>query len=145
MSDAKKRLPEDVHAELLPQLKTGLQQHGCLTREAMTGIAGKTGVPLNEIYAVASFYSYLPLKPVGKNIIKVCRCLPCEMKDLPAVIDSIKKEIGVEPGGTTPDGKFTLEMVNCIGACDQSPAMMINDSLYGNLTPEKIGGILKSY
>jgi NADH:ubiquinone oxidoreductase subunit E len=67
------------------------------------------------------------------------------MKDVPAVVEGISREIAIGPGQTTPDGKFTLELVSCIGACDQAPAMMINDKLYGDLTAEKIAGILKSY
>jgi len=72
-------------------------------------------------------------------VIKVCNCLPCEMKQASAVVDGIKREIGIGPGQTTADGKFTLEIVGCIGACDQAPAMLINDKLYGNLTADGIG------
>lgn len=132
-------------ADLMQQLKASLKQNGHVTQEVMTALAGQTGLTLNEIYGVSSFYAFLPVKPVGKNIIKVCRCVPCEMQDLQEVIESIRKEIVIEPGQTTPDGKFTLELVNCIGACDQAPAMLINDQLYGNLTAEKIAGILNSY
>ena len=146
MSDIKKTPTQSssVQAELLPQLKAGLKKNNHLSREVMTGVASQTGLPLNEIYGVSSFYAFLPVTPMGKNIIKVCRSVPCEMQDLQAVMESIRKEIGIEPGQTTPDGKFTLELVNCIGACDQAPAMLINDQLYGNLTAEKIAGILKS-
>ena len=132
-------------AELLPSLKRELGKNGCLTRQIMTTVAGRSGLPLNEIYGVSTFYAYLPVAPVGKQVIKVCRCLPCDMKEAQAVIGGIKKEIGIAPGETTADGKFSFELVNCIGACDQAPAMMINDKPYGNLTPERIVEILKSY
>jgi NADH:ubiquinone oxidoreductase subunit E len=131
-------------AGLLPRLKEEVEQKAYLSREALQAIAGQTGLPLNSVYGVASFYSYLPVSAVGKNVIKVCGCLPCDLKDANGVIGSIKKELGIEPGQTTPDGKFTLEIVGCIGACDQAPAMLINDTLYGNLTTESIAGILKS-
>ena len=111
----------------------------------MAGVAGQVDLPLNSVYGVASFYAYLPVAVAGKNVIKVCNCLPCEMKQASAVVDGIRREIGIGPGQTTPDGKFTLELVGCIGACDQAPAMLINDTLYGNLTAEGIAGILKSY
>ncbi|MGD0855854.1 MAG: NAD(P)H-dependent oxidoreductase subunit E [Dehalococcoidia bacterium] len=130
---------------LLPSLKTEVQKNGHISSEIMSGLAGQTGVQINEVYGVATFYSYLPTEPAGKNVIKVCKCVPCSLKDVPEVVAGIRKAIGVTPGQTTMDGKFSLEMVNCIGACDQAPAMMINDTLYGNLTPAKIAEILSSY
>jgi len=146
MSDEKKTTPgSESGAGLLPKLKSEVEQKGYLSRETMAGVAGQVDLPLNSVYGVASFYAYLPVDVVGKNVIKVCNCLPCEMKQASAVVDGIRREIGIGPGQTTPDGKFTLEMVGCIGACDQAPAMLINDTLYGNLTAEGIAGILKSY
>jgi len=132
-------------AGLLPKLKSEVQQKGYLSSETLAGVAGQAGLPLNSVYGVASFYAYLPVTKVGKNVIKVCNCLPCEMKQASGVVEGIRKEIGIGPGQTTPDGKFTLELVGCIGACDQAPAMLINDKLYGELTAESIAGILKSY
>jgi NADH:ubiquinone oxidoreductase subunit E len=146
MSDKKQATPGDGSgAGLLPKLKSEIEQKDYLSRETLAGVAGQAGLPLNSVYAVASFYTYLPVSPVGKNVIKVCNCLPCEMKQASGVAEGIRREIGIGPGQTTPDGKFTLEMVSCIGACDQAPAMMINDKLYGNLTAEGLAGILKSY
>ncbi|MFA5398890.1 MAG: NAD(P)H-dependent oxidoreductase subunit E [Dehalococcoidia bacterium] len=132
-------------AGLLPGLKAEVEQKNYLSKETLEGIAGQTGLPLNYVYGVASFYAFLPVTRVGRNVIKVCNCLPCEMKQASALVEGIRQEIGIGPGQTTPDGKFTLEMVGCIGACDQAPAMLINDKLYGNLTSEGIAGILKSY
>ena len=134
-----------LRATLLPELKKELARSGHITHEIMSGLAGKAGVQLNEAYGVATFYSYLPVEKTGKNIIRVCRCLPCDLKAAPEIIAGIRRQIGVGPGQTTPDGKFTFELVNCIGACDQAPAMMINDTVYGNLTPARIAEIIKSY
>jgi len=146
MSDKKKTTAGgESGAGLLSKLKSEVERKDYLSRETMAGVAGQSDLPLNSVYGVASFYAYLPVFPVGKNVIKVCNCLPCEMKDVPAVVEGISREIGIGPGQTTPDGKFTLELVSCIGACDQAPAMMINDKLYGDLTAESIAGILKSY
>ncbi|MFA5079012.1 MAG: NAD(P)H-dependent oxidoreductase subunit E [Dehalococcoidia bacterium] len=147
MSNVAKGTPSPTagRAELLPALKQELGKNGSLSRAVLASLADKTGIPLNEIYGVATFYAYLPVAAVGKNIIRVCGCLPCDLKDANGVIGSIKKELGIGPGQTTSDGKFTLELVGCIGACDQAPAMLINDKLYGNLTAESIAGILKSY
>jgi NADH:ubiquinone oxidoreductase subunit E len=131
--------------ELLPALKQELGKNGNLSKTVMTSMAEKTGLPLHDIYSVSTFYAYLPVTVTGKNIIRICGCLPCDMKDARGVIGSIRKELGIEPGQTTADGKFSVEQVGCIGACDQAPAMMINDRLYGNLTPAGIAEILKSY
>ncbi|MFA5401115.1 MAG: NAD(P)H-dependent oxidoreductase subunit E [Dehalococcoidia bacterium] len=132
-------------AELLPALKQELVNNSSLSKTVLSSLADKTGIPLNEIYGVSTFYSYLPVAAVGKNIIRVCGCLPCDLKDAQGVIRSIKKELGIEPGQTTADARFSLEQAGCIGACDQAPAMMINDTLYGNLTPARITEILRSF
>jgi NADP-reducing hydrogenase subunit HndA len=111
----------------------------------MNDIAGQLNLPLNEVYGVASFYAFLPVAPAGKYIIRVCRCLPCDLKDGQAIVNSLQQQLGIAPGQVTADGKFSLELVSCIGACDQAPAMLINDKLYGNLKPQGIAEILKSY
>jgi len=147
MSAAGKGTPSAAanRKELLSALKEEFGKNGSLSKTVMTSLAEKTGLPLNEIYSVSTFYSYLPVATAGKNIIRICGCLPCDMKDARGVVGSIKKELGIEPGQTTADGRFSVEQVGCIGACDQAPAMMINDRLYGNLTPAGIAEILKSY
>jgi NADH:ubiquinone oxidoreductase subunit E len=141
----KEMSPGNGRAGLLPALKDAVSKNGSLNRESMSGLAGQCRLPLNEVYGVATFYAFLPVSPAGKNVIRVCRCLPCHLKDAQAVIGSIQKELGIAPGETSRDGKFSFELVSCIGACDQAPAMMINDKLYGNLTPAGIAEILKSY
>jgi NADH:ubiquinone oxidoreductase subunit E len=132
-------------SQLLPALKAGQEQDGYLSQQVMTGVASRLGLPLNEVYGVATFYAFLPVAPAGKYIIRVCRCLPCDLKDGRAVIEAIRKHLGIAPGQVTPDGKFSFELVSCIGACDQAPAMLINAKLYGNLRPAGIAEILKSY
>ena len=132
-------------ARLLPELKVEIGKNGHLSKDALSRIAGQAGIPIQEVFGVATFYSYLPVSPVGRNMIKVCQCLPCELKDSRAILESLRKELGIAPGETTGDGRFSLELVNCIGACDQAPAMMINDRLHGNLNPDRIAEILKSY
>lgn len=135
----------DSRTELLPLLKQELNNNGFISKEVMSGVAKQTGLPLNEVYGVSTFYSCLPLSRTGKNVIRICNCLPCELKGARAVIDGIQKELGIAAGEVTADGKFSLELVSCIGACDQAPAMMINGQLYGNLTPDKVAEVLKSY
>jgi len=131
--------------QLLPLLKHEFKKDGFISKEAMSAVAERTGLPLNEVYGVTTFYSYLPVSKKSKNVIRVCRCLPCALKGALGIIESIQKELDIAPGEATADGKFSFELINCIGACDQAPAIMINDQLFGNLTPDRITEILKSY
>ena len=131
--------------QMLQLLQEAQMKDGFITQEAMTRIAETLKVAKSDVYGVATFYSFLSTKPQGRNIIRMCQSLPCHVKDGQAVIDSIGKELGIKPGQTTADKKFTFTLTNCIGACDKSPAMLINDDVHGNLTPAKIAQILKSY
>ena len=94
---------------------------------------------------MASFYSFLAVKPKGRNIIRICKSLPCLLKNAEVIIETIRKELGIRPGETTADGRFSFELTNCIGACDQAPAMMINSDVHGDLTSKKIVKILEGY
>jgi NADP-reducing hydrogenase subunit HndA len=136
---------KNARAGLLPRLKEAARKNVHLSKEAMTEVADREGLPLNEVYAVSSFYAYLPVKPAGKNIIRVCEALPCDLKDASAVVGYVEELLGIKPGETTADGEFSLEVAGCIGACDEAPAMMINDKLYGKLTKDRIAAILKTY
>ena len=131
--------------ELLELLKEEQGRAGYLSREFMVRAAGALGVSLSEVYGVASFYSFLSTKPLGRNVIRVCQSLPCFLKNSEVIMDTIRQELKIKPGETTPDGRFSFELTNCIGACDKAPAMMINQDVHGDLTPDKIAGILKQY
>jgi len=130
---------------LLVLLEEAQDKHGYLSRELLAELAESLGLSVSDVYGVASFYSFLLTKPLGRNVIRVCKSLPCYLKNSQIVIDYIEKEIGIRPGGTTADGRFSFELTNCIGACDKAPAMMINQDVYGDLTPEKISQILAKY
>ncbi len=134
-----------TRTKLLDLLKARQRTAGCLSDESMSEVARDLNVPLSEVYGVASFYAFLSTKPQGRHIIRVCKSLPCYLKDAPMIIESVKKLIGIKPGETTPDRRFSFELTNCIGACDQAPAMLIDETVHGNLTPGKIADILKSY
>jgi len=126
-------------------LKEAQDKHGYLSREILAELAESLNLSLSDVYGVASFYSFLFTKPLGRNVIKVCKSLPCYLKNSQIIMDYIEKEIGIRPGETTSDGKFSFELTNCIGACDKAPAMMINQDVYGDLTPEKVSQILAKY
>jgi len=132
-------------SELLPLLKKEVSHNRCLSAEAVEQVARETGLSLSETFGVSSFYAFLPREGNTTNRIRICRCVPCFLKQGASVITTLQKELGIHPGEITPDGKFSLEVVSCIGACDQAPAMMINDTVYGNLHPDKITEILQTY
>jgi len=130
---------------LLVALKRAQEKQGYIKDEFVTELADSLNVGIAEAYGVATFYSFLSKKPLGRNVIRVCRSLPCYLEDSRMIVKTISDELGISPGETTPDARFSLELTNCIGACDQAPAMLVNHDLHGNLTPEKISQILKEY
>ena len=130
---------------LLVLLEEAQDKFGYLSQELMAELAEILGLSISEIYGVATFYSFLSTKPQGRNVIRVCQSMPCFLKNSQSIIESVEKEIGIKPGETTPDGKFSFELTNCIGACDEAPAMMLNNDVHVNLTPRKISQILKAY
>ena len=131
--------------EMLELLQEAQRKTGFLSQEAMAKVAETLNTPKSDVYGVATFYSFLSIKPQGRNIIRICQSLPCHYKNGQTVIDSIARELGIKPGETTADGKYSLTLTNCIGACDKAPAILINDEVHGNLTPAKITQILKTY
>jgi NADH:ubiquinone oxidoreductase subunit E len=138
-------VPDKQRGTLLPALKKAQENFHCVSRGFMMDTAQLMNLTAGDVYGVSTFYSFLSTKPTGENVIRVCKSLPCYLKNSPAILQSIEETLGIKPGETTPDGLFSLELANCIGACDRAPAMLINDIVYGNLTPKKISKILKSY
>ena len=131
--------------DLLVLLEEAQSKYGCVSGEFITEVAQALDIPVSEVYGVATFYSFLSTRPQGRNIIRICKSLPCYLKNSQMVIESVAAELGIKPGETTPDGAFSFELTNCIGACDRAPAMLINSDVHGELTPVKISKILKSY
>lgn len=146
MNKVRKGIPAQGkdHAELLVLLKEVQNKCGYLSEELLAELAKSLNMSLSDVYGVATFYSFLSTKPQGRNVIRICQCLPCFLKNSPSIVESVEKEIGIKPGETTPDGKFSFELTNCIGACDRAPAMMINHDVHSDLTPRKISQILKT-
>ena len=131
--------------ELLVELRSIASASGHVSREAVAVLAASLEVPVSEVFGVASFYSFLSTRPRGRNVIRVCRSLPCTMKNGLAVVEAIQETIGVPPGESTPDGRYAFELTNCIGGCDEAPAMLVNDDFHGSLSREKVRRILKGY
>ena len=131
--------------DLLVLLERAQSRSGYLSQELIAELAESLGLSISEVYGVASFYSFLSVKPQGRNVIRICKSIPCYLKDAQTIIEGVRKAIGIRPGETTADGRFSFQLTNCIGACDRAPAMMVNDDVHGDLTPKKISQILKAY
>lgn len=124
-------------------LREEQEKSGYISEQFIERTAQSLSLSIGEVYGVATFYHFLSNTPLGRNVIQVCKSLPCYLKSSQLIVDTIQAELGIAPGQTTTDGRFSLQMTNCIGACDQAPAMLLNHVLHGNLTPNKIAQILK--
>lgn len=109
---------------------------GWLPRAAMDHVAALLSMPPIRVYEVGTFYSMFNLKPVGKHLIQVCRTTPCWLRGSDGLTDTCRHKLGVEIGGTSADGQFTLVEVECLGACVNAPMVQVNDDYYEDLTPE---------
>jgi NADH-quinone oxidoreductase E subunit len=127
---------------LLPVLQALQKKYGYISDFAQQEVARLLDIHPVEVYSVISFYSFLSYKPQGKNIVRLCRTITCDMAGKEMVADAIERELGIKFGETTKDMKITLEYVNCLGMCDQGPAMLVNDKVYSHLKPEKAVQIL---
>ena len=96
-----------------------------------------------EVYSVVSFYAFLGSEPPGQFVIRLCRTISCDMQGKDRVARQLENDLGIDFGETTADGNFTLEWANCMGMCDQGPALLVNDRVYTQVTPEKVHEILE--
>lgn len=131
-------------AALLPALHRIQREYGWIFPAAMVELADFLQISPAEVLDAASFYEQYWLKPRGKYLIQVCRSVVCEICGSGSVVQHIQRKLGIGPGQTTPDGTFTLVELECLGACDAAPAMLVNEVLYGNLTAQRIDEILAS-
>jgi len=128
---------------LIPLLQGTQDIYGYLPYDAFIKLSEETGIPLNEMYGVATFYTQFRLNPVGKHIIKVCHGTACHVQDADTITDALQDTLKVEDGETTEDGLFTLESVACLGCCSLAPVMMIDGNTYGKLTGKRAEKIVK--
>ncbi len=126
---------------ILHDLQDNNPQH-YLDKNDIITCADYLNVPYSYVHSVASFYTMFSLKPRGRNIIRLCDSPPCHLMGSKSLLDYLKGTLNVNLGETTKDGMFTLETTSCLGVCGVAPAMMLNDEMFGNLTPEKVDSIL---
>lgn len=130
---------------LLPILQGVVEQEKYLSEYSMTEIARELDLPAAEVYGTATFYSFLEHKKMGKYIIRICKTIICSMKGKNQVMLAIEDMLKISVGETTPDGNFSLLQTNCLGFCHKAPAMLINNEVFTDLTPEKVREILSTY
>ncbi|MBM6998130.1 NADH-quinone oxidoreductase subunit NuoE [Paenibacillus sp. DXFW5] len=128
---------------LIPVLHEIQDLYGYLPEEALQIVSRELGMPMAEIYGVATFYSFFSLEPKGEHVIRVCMGTACYIKGAQGVLDRLSQELNVPVQGTTADGKFTLDATRCLGACGLAPVMTIGEKVHGRLTPNEIPKILK--
>jgi NADH:ubiquinone oxidoreductase subunit E len=134
-----------INGSLIPVLQGAQDVFGFLPIPALQAIAKRLNVPISQIYGVVTFYAQFRLVPRGKHVIRSCQGTACHVRNSARILASLKSTLGVSPGETTEDMKFTLETVACIGACSLAPVMMIDTDAHGRLRPDRIPKILDSY
>ncbi len=139
------KFPDATRDSLIPLLQAVQEQQGFLSRDAVIRIGRHLHLPASKIYGVATFYNQFRFQPQGKFHIQLCRGTACHVKGSASVLETVKRFLKVEPGQTTRDGEFSLEVVACIGACGLAPVMSINGEFHASLTTRKVETILQSY
>lgn len=136
---------EDPRAASIEALKIVQKARGWVPDGACDAIGAILGIPASDVEGVATFYSQIFRVPVGRHIIRVCDSMTCYIGGHESVLDSIRNEIGIEPGQTTADNRFTLIPVCCLGNCDKAPALMIDDDTFGDVQPGGVAQLLEAY
>ncbi len=138
-------LPEANESALIYVLKEAQGIFGYLPKEVQLYIAGKLGVSPAKVYGVVSFYSYFSTTPVGEHKINVCLGTACFVKGSKDVLSELEKQLGIKSGETTPDLKFTIECLRCVGACGLAPVVVVDGRVYSRVTPDDVTGIINDY
>ena len=130
---------------LMPVMQKAQSIFGALTIDVQELISEELGIPMSDVYGVATFYSQFALEPKGEHIISVCMGTACYVRNIEKIMEKLSEVLGVDPGRTTPDGRFTLEATRCLGCCGLAPVIMIDDQVYGRLVPSDVPDIIAKY
>jgi len=130
---------------LLPAIYVAQREFGHLSSEAYEAVSAALGVPKATVRGVATFYAMYKHKPMGRHVVQLCTNVSCMILGAEKLVDFLKNKYGLEPGGMTQDGRFSLVIMECIGACGTAPAMLVNDDFYENLTEKYVEDILEKY
>lgn len=141
LQDLLRRYPEP-QAALIPVLHLAIREFGWLSREAMEYVATRLGVPSAQVLNTATFYTLLRKRPIGRHHIQVCVNVACYLKGADRLVEHLRGRLGIDLGGVTPDGLFSLEGVQCLAACGTAPAIQVNDDYFEDMTIEKLDALL---
>ena len=133
-----------VRSAILPLMFIVQRERGYLDPPGVSYLARRLGLRITDIWEVATFYSMIQTKPVGKYHIQICKTLSCKILGEPKITEHVGTKLGIKPGETTADGRFTVSLVECLGSCGTAPMFQINFDYHENLTPEKVDKILDS-
>jgi NADH-quinone oxidoreductase subunit E len=136
---------KDVPGGMIEAFHAIQNQISYLPEEAVIEAAAVFDIPVAKAYGVATFYSMFSVKSRGKNVIRICESAPCHVAGAAEVVAALERELGIKTGESTADGKFTLELTECVGQCQATPVITINGKAYLDVTPEKVPGILAEY
>jgi len=135
---------KNYKGNMIPLLQGAQAIYGYLPKEVFVKLSEHTGIKLSDMYGVATFYAQFRLKPVGKNIIKVCHGTACHVQNADSITDALQESLNIKDGETTEDRLFTLESVACLGCCSLAPVMMIGEETFGKLTGNQAVKIVKN-
>jgi len=144
IEELKKRYP-DLKSLTIPVLWMVQEEHGWISDEAVEYVANLLKLPANHVYGVVSFYTMFNRKPVGKYHIQICTNVSCQLLGAEKLSEYICRQLNIKIGETTPDKKFTVSEVECLGSCGTAPMMQVNDDYYENLTIEKVDELLRKW
>lgn len=130
---------------LIPALKAAQDMFGYLPMEVQYKLADGLNIPTSHIYGVVTFYSFFTIFPRGRHTIRLCLGTACYVKGSKEILDQIVREVGINVGDTSDDGRFTLEAVRCLGACGLAPVMLVGETTHGNIDPKQTVSILDGY
>lgn len=136
---------EDPRAACIDALKIVQKVHGWVPDGAPDAIGAVLGIPASDVEGVATFYNLIFRRPVGRHVIKVCDSIACFMTGYEDVRAALVRQLGIQPGETTVDNRFTLLPICCLGLCDKGPALMIDDDTHGNVDPAHVATLLEAY
>jgi len=131
--------------ELINVLHKCQEHFGYLPAEVQEVVSNELVIPIVKIYGVITFYSFFTMTPKGKHPVSICMGTACYVRGAEKVLDEFKKELGLQVGQTTTDGKFSLSSLRCVGACGLAPVVMVGDKTYGRVAPDDVKNILKEY
>ncbi|MDI6729589.1 MAG: NADH-quinone oxidoreductase subunit NuoE [Thermodesulfovibrionales bacterium] len=140
-----KSMYHDAQSSLLPALYVVQREHGWLSPDAVEAVGDLLNVPKAAVKGVSTFYSMFRHKPMGRHLIQLCTNVACMIMGAERLVDILKSRYGLEPNNTTSDGRFSLVIMECIGACGTAPAMLVDTDFHDNLTEENIVEILEKY